>query len=138
VDQEIFDVLDMAIGVYDGDLPQSLLRSINPLYYASRLVAFLWRGPRRFFQALGFGRRRPILDEPRLIRLEAAAARLTEVDDLIDRRFAALQDHEARLRADQSRQLSEVAERLDFVERVLSRPESARRIAAPRTDATPV
>ena len=68
----------------------------------------------------------------RLTRLEAIAARLSETEDLIDNRFAALQDHQARNRADQGRQLAELAERLDFVERVLSAPRPGRSIEPPR------
>lgn len=127
VDQEIFDVLDMAIGVYDSDVALSLLRTINPLYYAGRLLSFLGRGPRRAFTAIGFGRG-PAHDAARLARLEALASRLGDVEDLIGRRFAALQDHQSRYRADQVRQVAELAERLDFIERVLARPDEPRRI----------
>jgi hypothetical protein len=56
---------------------------------------------------------------------------LSETEDLIDNRFAALQDHQARNRADQGRQIAELAERLDFVERVLSAPRPARGISPP-------
>jgi hypothetical protein len=128
VDQEIFDVIDMAIGVYDSDLAPALLRSINPLYYAGRLMAFVTRGPRRFLRSLGFGRRAGSVDEARLLRLEAVAARLREVEDLIDSRFGTFQDHQSRHRADLARQLAELEERLDFVERVLSRPGEPKRL----------
>lgn len=130
VDQEILDVLDMAIGAYDGDRGASLVRTINPIYYGGRLVGYLMGGPRRFFRAL-FGRR-PTIDDARLTRLEAIAARLSETEDLIDSRFASLQDHQARTRGDQGRQLAELAERLDFVERVLSAPRPGRSIEPPR------
>jgi len=133
VDQEILDVLDMAIGVYDGDLGVAWIRTINPLYYSGRLLAFLMRGPKKFFSAIGLGRG-PTIDEARVARLEAIAARLSETEDLIDNRFASLQDHQARNRADQGRQIAELAERLDFVERVLSAPKPARGIAAPRNE----
>jgi hypothetical protein len=139
LDQEIFDLLDMAIGVYESDLGPAFLRSINPLYYAGRLLAFLGRGPRRLFGAMGLGLPRSI-DEARLARLEAAASRLADVEDVIDQRFAALQDHQARHRAEEARQLAELAERLDFVERVLTRPQTAKPLAPPpeKGSTTPV
>ena len=131
VDQQIYDLLDMAIGVYDGDKPVALVRSINPLYYAGRILSWLGRGPRRFFSALGFGRRATI-DEARLARLENVAARLAETEDLIDQRFAALQDHQAQQRSNQAGQIAELAERIDFVERVIAAPRKQGYIDAPR------
>ena len=131
LDQQIYDLLDMAIGVYDGDRPVALVRSINPLYYAGRILSWLGRGPRRFFSALGFGRRAPI-DDARLARLEEVAARLAETEDLIDQRFTALQDHQAQQRAGQANQLAELAERLDFVERVIAAPKKQGYLDAPR------
>lgn len=131
LDQQIYDLLDMAIGVYDGDRPVALVRSVNPLYYAGRILSWFSRGPRRFFSALGFGRR-PRLDDARLARLEDVAARLAETEDLIDQRFAALQDHQARQRAGQARELAELAERLDFVERVIAAPKKQGYLDAPR------
>jgi hypothetical protein len=133
VDQEILDLLDMAIGVYDGDRGVAMVRTVNPLYYSGRLLSFLFRGPRRFFGALGIGRR-PGFDEARLARLEAVASRLSETEDLIDNRFAALQDHQARNRADQGHQLAELAERLDFVERVIAAPRQDKALPAPREE----
>ena len=131
VDQQIYDLIDMAIGVYDGDKPVALVRSINPLYYAGRILSWFGRGPRRFFAALGFGRR-ATLDDARLARLEDIAARLAETEDLIDQRFAALQDHQGRQRASQAAQIAELAERLDFVERVIAAPKKQGYFDAPR------
>jgi hypothetical protein len=139
LDQQVYDLIDMAIGVYDGDRPVALMRSINPLYYAGRILSWLGRGPRRLFSGILFGRRPP-LDEGRLARLEAVAARLAETEDLIDQRFAALQDHQAQQRAGQAGQLAELAERLDFVERVIAAPKKQSYLEAPREekDRTPV
>ncbi len=121
VDQEILDLLDMALGVYDSDLPLAALRTVNPLFYAGRILAFLGRGPRRFLRTLGFGAR-PRIPDARLAHLEALALRLEEAEHLVETRFAALQDRQARQQSEQARQLAELAERLDFVERVLTRP----------------
>lgn len=139
VDQQIYDLIDMAIGVYDGDKPVALVRSINPLYYAGRILSWFGRGPRRFFSSLGFGRR-TTLDDSRLARLEQVAAQLAETEDLIDQRFAALQDHQAQQRAGQANQLAELAERIDFVERVIAAPKKQGYLDAPREQdhSTPV
>jgi hypothetical protein len=131
LDQQVYDLLDMAIGVYDGDRPVALVRSINPLYYAGRILSWFGRGPRRLFSALGLGRRQT-LDDARLARLEEVAARLAETEDLIDQRFAALQDHQALQRAGQANQLAELAERIDFVERVIAAPKHKGYLDAPR------
>ena len=131
LDQQIYDLIDMAIGVYDGDRPVALVRSINPFYYAGRILSWFGRGPRRFFSAMGLGRR-STLDDSRLARLEDVAARLAETEDLIDQRFAALQDHQAQLRAGQANQLAELAERIDFVERVIAAPKNKGFLDAPR------
>jgi hypothetical protein len=133
LDQQIYDLLDMAIGVYDGDRPVALVRSINPLYYAGRILSWIGRAPRKFFSALGFGRRRT-LDDARLARLEDVAARLAETEDLIDQRFAALQDHLAQQRAGQARELAELAERIDFVERVIAAPKTQGYLQGPREE----
>ena len=131
LDQQVYDLIDMATGVYDGDRPIALVRSINPLYYAGRILSWFGRGPRRFFSALGFGRRAP-LDDARLARLEEVAARLADTEDLIDQRFAALQDHQAQQRAGQAGQIAELAERIDFVERVIAAPRKQGYLQAPR------
>ena len=129
VDQEIFDVLDMALGVYDGDQAVAFIRTINPIFYLGRFIAWLTRGPRSLF---GFGRRPPAVREADLARLEAVVSRLADVEGLIDSRFAALQDRQAERQAEQSRRLEELAERLDFAERVLARQEPQKRLESPK------
>jgi len=122
LDQEILDVLDMALGVYEGGKYIALGRTINPLYYAATFLAFVARVPRRILAALGLSR-------PRASRFrtvdpsdpESVAALLAQAEELIETRIAALQDRQALRHAEYSRQLSELAERLDFAERVLAR-----------------
>ena len=132
VDQEIVDLLDMAIGVYDGDQAPALLRTFNPLHYAGRLLTFLGTGPRRFFAALGL--RRQTVEEERIARLEALAARYADAERRLEIRFETIQDHHARHRGDQARELAELAERVDFVERVLAGPRPGRAIGSPREE----
>ena len=135
--QEILDVLDMALGVYDGDKPVALMRTINPFHYAATAIAFLARGPRRLLDALGLRRRTPPPAAIRpydLARLEAIAARLANSEELIEARFAELQDRQARRHAETSQLLSELAGRLDFAERVLGHQRQLDRLSAPQED----
>jgi hypothetical protein len=138
VDQEILDVLDMALGVYQGDRLMALGRTVNPLHYAATALAFLARAPRRILAALGF-RRRPrgpsAIADPASV--EGLAARLSRVEDLIEGRLAAVQDRQAVRHADYARQLAELAERLDFAERVLAGQRPVQRLEGPRESDVP-
>jgi hypothetical protein len=134
VEQEVFDVLDMAIGVYDGDLVIALARTFNPLHYAGMVLRFLGRGPRWLFGVLGLRSRTlpPHIGEDDLARLEDAASRITHAEELIDTRFAALQDRQALRHAENAAQIAELAERLDFAERILAQRRPQSRIDAPK------
>lgn len=143
VEQEIFDVIDMAIGVYDGDRVSALLRTLNPFHHAGTALAFVARAPRWFFTALGFSRRADAASRLRpadVARLEAAAERLAEAEEFIETRLAALQDRQAMRHAETARQVAELAERLDFAERVLAgqRPPQQLRAADESEIPTPV
>jgi hypothetical protein len=142
LDQEIIDVLDMAIGVYDGGRFQAMARTFNPLHYAGTALAFLARVPRRVLAALGIWRypRGSRLKAEDLARLESIAARLAEAEDLIDSRIASVLDRQAVRHAEYSRELAELAERLDFAERVLARQDPMQRLDAPKQSdiSTPV
>ncbi|HEV8357682.1 MAG TPA: hypothetical protein VGQ17_13095 [Gemmatimonadales bacterium] len=133
LDQEIFDVLDMALGVYEGGRFMALVRTINPLHYAGTALAFVARAPRRVLASLGLWRdpRGSRLGPADLARLESVAARLAEAEELIDTRLAAALDRQALRHAEYSRELAELAERLDFAERVLARQEPLKRLDAP-------
>jgi len=142
LDQEIIDVLDMALGVYEGGRFTALARTINPLHYAATALAFLARAPRRILAALGLWRhpRASRLGAADLARLESVAARLAEAEELIDTRLAVVLDRQALRHADYSRDLAELAERLDFAERMLARQEPLKRLDAPEVSdiSTPV
>jgi hypothetical protein len=142
LDQEIFDVLDMAIGVYESGRFPAVVRTINPLHYAVTALGFLARVPRRALASLGLWSqpRAPRLSADDLARLESAAARLAEAEDLIDTRVASVLDRQALRHAELTRQITELAERLDFAERMLARPESPKRLQSPeaRDVSTPV
>ena len=134
LDQEIFDVLDMAVGVYEGGRVMAMARTINPLYYAGTALGFLARVPRRVLAALGLWRppRAPRLGAADLARLESVAAQLADAEQLIDTRLAAAQERQAQRHADYSRRLAELAERLDFAERVLAQQPPPQRLEAPK------
>jgi hypothetical protein len=140
--QEIFDVLDMALGVYDGDRIFALGRTINPLHYAGKVLAFVARFPRSVWAALGLdgGSQPPRLRPHDVARLEAAVARLSDIESLIETRFADLQDRQVLRNDEHHRQLVEIAERLDFAERMLVRQQAPKQIEAPEQGrvATPV
>jgi hypothetical protein len=139
LDQEILDVLDMALGVYEGGRYVALWRTFNPLHYAGTALAFLARAPRRMLAALGLWRRTPAsrLGPADLARLEAVAARLADAEELIDSRLAAAMDRQAVRQAEFARQLGELAERIDFAERVLSPQPPLPRLDAPKETKVP-
>lgn len=134
LDQEIFDVIDMALGMYEADRFGAAMRTVNPLHYAGALLGFIGRVPRRFVRALGFGRgsRVASLSPADLARLEMVAARLADAEDLIDSRLATALDRQAQRHADYSRQLGELADRLDFAERLLAGQPTPPRVSPPR------
>src|SRR6185295_13739918 len=133
LEQEILDVIDMALGVYEGDRFMALARTVNPLHYASMILGFLARVPRRLFASLGLMSRSRAagLSAADVARLEAVAERLADVENVIDARLGAVQDRQAMRHAEFSRQVSELAERLDFAERVLARQRPMERLEAP-------
>ena len=133
LDQEILDVIDMALGVYEGGRYLALARTINPLHYLATALAFIVRLPRRLLAALGVwpGPRRSRLGAGDPADLESVVARLAEAEELIDTRLTAVQDRQALRHAEYSRQLAELAERLDFAERVLSLQPPLKRLEAP-------
>lgn len=142
LDQEILDLLDMALGVYEGDRFMALARTINPLHYAATALAFVARIPRRILAAVGLW---PYRNPSRLraeerARLESGLAWLAEAEGLLDTRLADLQDRQALRQAEYSRQLAELAERLDFAERALAQQQPLKRLDAPHQSdiSTPV
>ncbi len=120
--QEVLDIIDMTIGVYEASRFGALARTINPLYYAGTLLGFVFGLPKQLFVALGFGRppHLPSIQTEDVKRLEAAAARLADTEELIETRFSELRERQARQVAENAHQLTELAERLDFAERVLA------------------
>ncbi len=141
-DQEILDLLDMALGVYEDSRFSALARTVNPLYYVGTALTYVVSLPRRFFTALGLRPRRsraPRIRPEDVARLEAVASKFANAEELIEMRFGEMHDRQAQLFAENSRQLEELAERLDFAERVLAQQRPVNRLEAPKENdvATP-
>lgn len=133
-EQEILDVIDMALGVYEQSRYAALARTVNPLHYVGVTLLFVAGLPGRLFRAIGFGRGEREVERGGLnmSRIEAAISRLAEAEESIDQRFTDLYERQAQQFADNAALLSEIAERLDFTERVLAQQRPAGRIQAPR------
>lgn len=140
-DQEILDVIDMALGVYEASRFNALARTVNPFHYAGTALGFVAKLPRRAFTALLPRRSRaPRMRPEDVTRLETVASRLADADEFIERKFAELRDRQAQQFAENAGQLSELAERLDFTERVLAQQRPPNRLKSPDENdvATPV
>jgi hypothetical protein len=106
--EEILDVIDMAVGVYEANRFAALIRTISPLHYAGAILGFVAGLPRRGLVAVGLLRPRPATTSP-----DATA-------DLIESRFAEMREWQSRRFAENTDQLTDMAERIDFLERVLA------------------
>ena len=142
-EQEILDVIDMALGVYEASRFTALARTVNPFHYALTALAFVASLPRRGLTALGLWPRRPRAPRMRaedVTRLEAVASRLGNAEELIEMRFAEMRDRQTQQFAENSRELAELAERVDFAERVLAqqRPINALELPDKNDVITPV
>ena len=132
--QEIIDVIDMALGVYEAGRFAALARTVNPFHYAVTALGYVASIPGRVFTAIGLRRRRPPV--PRIgsedvPRLEAVASRVAHAEDLIEKRFAEMRDRQAQQFAENSGQLAELAERLDFAERIMTQRRSNYELQSP-------
>ena len=141
--QEILDVVDMAIGVYEASRFIALARTVNPFHYAATALVFVVSLPRRFFTALGFRpwrSRTPRIGAKDVARLEAVASRLAHTEELIEMRFSEMHDRQVQQFAESARQLAELAERLDFAERVFAQQRPIKGLKSPDADVvvTPV
>ena len=69
-----------------------------------------------------------------MTRLEAVAARLANVEELIEMRFTEMRGRQAHEFTENAHLLEELAERLDFAERVLAQQPPVKRLEAPDDD----
>ncbi|HXV85222.1 MAG TPA: hypothetical protein VD793_00910 [Gemmatimonadales bacterium] len=137
--EEILDVIDMAVGVYDANRLAAFGRTINPLHYVLAALGFVAGLPRRALVAIGVLNPRALRIRPQdLDRFESALKRLGGAEELIDARFAELREWHSRLSAEQANQMMELAERMDFLERVLAQQRPAPSLKPGEKKATPV
>jgi ParB-like chromosome segregation protein Spo0J len=119
---------------YADGADQEILDVIDMFHYAMRGLAFVAQLPRRSLTALGFLPRRsraPRIRPEDVTRLEAAASRFADAEELIEMRFAELRQRQAQQFADNTGQLVELAERLDFFERVIAERRPINHLNAP-------
>ena len=134
--QEILDVLDMTIGVYEATWFDALVRTVNPFFYVGRMLVYVLGLPKRFFQALGFGRSSyaTLKQAEEVKRLDAVATRLSDAEELVEMRLAEFRDRLVPDMSDHGQQLTELAERLDFTERVLAQQRAMPALGAGHAD----
>ena len=133
-DQEILDVIDMATGVYDATRFEALVRTVNPFHYATTLLAFVGRLPGRAIATVFQRPKRPSVSgttEADSRRLEAVVSRLADMEELIEMRFAEMRDRQSHLLGENSEQMVDLAERLDFAERVIAQQRPLNRLKPP-------
>ena len=142
-DQEILDLIDMALGIYEASRFNALARTINPFHYTFAALGWVAQVPQRVFTAVGIlplRPRAPRIEEETLTRLEAVVSRLANADQLVESRLAEMRDRQAQQNAKNAGQIEDIAERLDFAERVMSQQQSIKRLNAPNENdvVTPV
>lgn len=138
--QEILDVTDMAIGVYDTGRSAAWIRTINPFHYVTTALGFVFGLPRRAFAAIGIGHPRGTRIRPHdLTTLESMLARMAGAEELIERRFTEMREWQSRAFGEQAGHITDLAERMDFLERVLAQERPVPRLkAGERKASTPV
>lgn len=133
-DQELLDVIDMALGVYEASRFNAMVRTINPLHYTMSLLGFVAGLPVRGLRALGVWPQRsraPRIRPEDVTRLEGVASRFADAEKLIEARFAEMRERQAQHHADSAGQLAELAERLDFAERIMAQQRPVNQLEAP-------
>jgi hypothetical protein len=119
--QEVLDVIDMAVGVYDANQYAALVRTVNPFHYVMSALGFLAGLPRRALVAFGLLRPRSADVRPGDVRrLEDALSRAAGIEELLESRFAEMREWQARRFGEGADQITDLAERMDFLERVLA------------------
>jgi hypothetical protein len=119
--QEILDVIDMAIGAYDSSWYAALVRTLNPFHYVLSALGYVAGLPRRALVAFGLlSPRAPAIRPGQAGRLDDAVSRLAGMEELLESRFADLREWQSRRLSENADLLTELAERMDFLERVLA------------------
>jgi len=140
-EEEVLDLIDMATGVYQATRFNAWWRTVNPLHYTGVALEFVLGLPKKGFTAMGFVGRSattpPMLQAQHLTRLEDVATRLADGQDSIEVRIAEMADRQEQRLSENSGQLADLAERLEFAERMIARQKPDRaagdeEVATPR------
>ena len=123
-EEEILDLIDMAMGVYQANQFNALWRTVNPFHYAGVVLGFVLGLPRQGLEAIGLvgsgSATMPLLQAEHVSRLEDVATRLADGQDSIETRLAEMADRQERRLSENSDQLADLAERLEFTERMMA------------------
>ena len=123
-EEEILDLIDMTVGVYQANQLSAWWRTLNPLHYTGVVLGFVLGLPRKGLEALGVvgapSGSRPILQAEYVGRLEDVANRLADSQDSIETRLAEIAERQERRLAESADQLADLGERLEFAERVMA------------------
>lgn len=143
-EEEILDLIDMAMGVYQASQFSALWRTVNPFHYAGVALGFVLGLPRQGLEALGLVGRgsatMPLLQAEHVTRLEDVANRLADGQDSIETRLAEIADRQERRLSENADQLADLSERLEFAERMIAqhKPASPARTSEDEEAVTPV
>lgn len=122
-EEEILDLIDMATGVYQANRFNAFWRTVNPLHYAGVALEFVLGLPRKGLSAMGFtgttAAGTPLLQAEYVTRLEGIATQLADGQDSIETRLAEMGNRQERRLSENSDQLADLAERLEFAERMM-------------------
>ena len=122
-EEEILDLIDMTMGVYQANQLSAAWRTVNPLHYVGVALGFVLGLPRKGLEALGVVGRAttttPQLQAEHVTRLVAVADRLADGQDSIETRLAEIAERQERRLAENADHLADLAERLEFAERVM-------------------
>ncbi len=143
-EEEILDLIDMAMGVYQANQFSAWWRTVNPFHYAGVVLGFVLGLPRQGLKALGLvgsgPAARPLLQAEHVTRLEDVANRMADGQDSIETRLAEIADRQERRLSENADQLADLAERLEFAERMIAqqKPASPARSSEDEEAVTPV
>jgi hypothetical protein len=123
-EEEILDLIDLAMGAYQADHYSAMWRTVNPVHYVGVALGFVLGLPRKGLVSIGLAGRTPatppLLQAGQVTRLEDVANRLADGQDSIEIRLAELGDRQERRLSKNSDQIALLAERLEFAERMIA------------------
>lgn len=141
-EEEILDLVDMATGVYQANRFSALWRTINPLHYTGVVLEFVLGLPRKGLTAMGVvgksAATTPLLQAEYVTRLDAIATRLADGQDSIETRLVEMGNRQEQRLSENSDQLANLSERLEFAERMMTQLQKPAGAAGDEEVATPL